>query len=453
MDLNGSAESQGDLVRTLETMVRIRAFENKLGAMFKKGQLPGFVHLSVGQEATAVGTCSELRPDDTVSTTHRGHGHMIAKGADLRRMMAEILGRTDGYCKGMGGSMHLMDLELGIIGANGIVGAGIGLATGAAIADQTLGRDKVNVVFFGDGASNSGIFFESMNLAAIWKLPVIFICENNGYTEWMRTEDITAGQINNRAESMEIPNSQIDGNDVLLVRKTVAQAVKRARAGEGPSMIEMKTYRWYGHNEGEEAFSGKYRPADELKRSAAQLDGKPAPAGHPKNSKGQHISATNGEALASAWIGAYCTNARHEGGRTVCDIKINSAQPDGASQDEINAAKQLKGKSSAPDVFDLGQSVALANTALFAPYKVSTFDEIPSQFKDADGTWVNDYGGYMAIGYDSSKVPDITSVDDLLGPDFKGKVALNGDPTAAGAAFSGVMMAATTKAPTMIFCG
>ena len=128
MDLNGSAESQGDLVRTLETMVRIRAFENKLGAMFKKGQLPGFVHLSVGQEATAVGTCSELRPDDTVSTTHRGHGHMIAKGADLRRMMAEILGRTDGYCKGMGGSMHLMDLELGIIGANGIVGAGIASA-------------------------------------------------------------------------------------------------------------------------------------------------------------------------------------------------------------------------------------------------------------------------------------------------------------------------------------
>ena len=281
MDLNGSAESQGDLVRTLETMVRIRAFENKLGAMFKKGQLPGFVHLSVGQEATAVGTCSELRPDDTVSTTHRGHGHMIAKGADLRRMMAEILGRTDGYCKGMGGSMHLMDLELGIIGANGIVGAGIGLATGAAIADQTLGRDKVNVVFFGDGASNSGIFFESMNLAAIWKLPVIFICENNGYTEWMRTEDITAGQINNRAESMEIPNSQIDGNDVLLVRKTVAQAVKRARAGEGPSMIEMKTYRWYGHNEGEEAFSGKYRPADELKRwKSADVDPVPRYAAH-----------------------------------------------------------------------------------------------------------------------------------------------------------------------------
>ena len=205
MDLNGSAESQGDLVRTLETMVRIRAFENKLGAMFKKGQLPGFVHLSVGQEATAVGTCSELRPDDTVSTTHRGHGHMIAKGADLRRMMAEILGRTDGYCKGMGGSMHLMDLELGIIGANGIVGAGIGLATGAAIADQTLGRDKVNVVFFGDGASNSGIFFESMNLAAIWKLPVIFICENNGYTEWMRTEDITADPVLKQAQVLRRP--------------------------------------------------------------------------------------------------------------------------------------------------------------------------------------------------------------------------------------------------------
>lgn len=252
-------------IETLEAMVRIRAFENKLGALFKKGQLPGFVHLSVGQEATAVGTCLELRADDTVSTNHRGHGHMIAKGADMKRMMAEILGRSDGYCKGMGGSMHLMDLDLGIIGANGIVGAGIGLATGAGIADQLLGRDKVNVVFFGDGASNSGIFFESMNLAAIWKLPVIFICENNGYTEWMRTEDITAGQINQRAESMGIANSQIDGNDVIAVRATVRAAVERARAGEGPSMIEMKTYRWFGHNEGEEAFSGKYRPAEELK--------------------------------------------------------------------------------------------------------------------------------------------------------------------------------------------
>lgn len=251
-------------VVTLETMVRIRAFENKLGALFKKGQLPGFVHLSVGQEATAVGTCSELRADDRISTNHRGHGHMIAKGADMRRMMAEILGRVDGYCKGMGGSMHLMDLELGIIGANGIVAAGIGLATGAGVADQMLGRDTVNVVFFGDGASNSGIFFESMNLAAIWKLPVIFICENNQYTEWMRTEDITAGQIHQRAGSMDIPNSQIDGNDVVVVREAVAQAVSRARAGEGPSLIEMKTYRWFGHNEGEEAFSGKYRPADEI---------------------------------------------------------------------------------------------------------------------------------------------------------------------------------------------
>jgi TPP-dependent pyruvate/acetoin dehydrogenase alpha subunit len=253
-----------DSPEILETMIRIRAFENKLGALFKKGQLPGFVHLSVGQEAAAVGTCSELRPDDTVSTNHRGHGHMIAKGADLSRMMAEILGRSDGYCKGMGGSMHLMDLDLGIIGANGIVGAGIGLATGAGIADQLLGRDKVNVVFFGDGASNSGIFFESMNLAAIWKLPVIFICENNGYTEWMRTEDITAGQINQRAASMDIANSQIDGNDVIAVRKAVRVAVERARSGDGPSLIEMKTYRWFGHNEGEEAFSGKYRPADEI---------------------------------------------------------------------------------------------------------------------------------------------------------------------------------------------
>ena len=249
---------------TLDTMIRIRAFEHMLAALFKKGKLPGFVHLSVGQEATAAGTCAELRADDRISTNHRGHGHMIAKGADMKPMMAEILGRSDGYCKGMGGSMHLMDLELGIMGANGIVGAGIGLAAGAGVADSMLGRDNVTVVFFGDGAANTGIFFESLNLCAIWKLPVIFICENNQYTEWMRTKDILAGQIHQRAESMEVPNQQIDGNDVIAVRSSVAEAVARARAGEGPTLIEMMTYRWYGHNEGEEAFSGKYRPADEI---------------------------------------------------------------------------------------------------------------------------------------------------------------------------------------------
>lgn len=253
-------------VRVLETMVRIRAFEMKLADLFKRGRLPGFVHLCVGQEATAAGTCAELLSGDRVATTHRGHGHMIAKGARPDRMMAEILGRSDGYCRGMGGSMHLMDFELGILGANGIVAAGIPLATGAGLSDQLLGTGNVNVVFFGDGASNSGVFFESMNLAAIWKLPTIYICENNHYTEWMRTEDITAGSISDRAAPMGIANARVDGNDVVAVRQAVRAAVERARAGEGPSLIEMDTYRWMAHNEGEEVFSGKYRPKDEQDR-------------------------------------------------------------------------------------------------------------------------------------------------------------------------------------------
>lgn len=250
-------------VAVLETMVRIRAFEMKLAELFKRGRLPGFVHLCVGQEATAAGTCAELGAQDRVATTHRGHGHIIAKGAKPDRMMAEILGRQDGYCRGMGGSMHMMDFDLGILGANGIVAAGIPLATGAGLTDQLLGTGNVNVVFFGDGASNSGVFFESMNLAAIWKLPTIYICENNHYTEWMRAEDITAGRIADRATPMGIPSERVDGNDVVAVRGAVRTAVARARAGDGPTLIEMDTYRWMAHNEGEEVFSGKYRPKEE----------------------------------------------------------------------------------------------------------------------------------------------------------------------------------------------
>lgn len=253
-----------DPVEVFQTMTRIRTFELKLSALFKRGKLPGFVHLCAGEEATAAATCAELEPGDRVSSTHRGHGHLLAKGADPRRMMAEIYGRVDGYCKGMGGSMHIMDFSLGILGANGIVGAGIPLATGAALADSYLGRESVNVAFFGDGAANSGVFPEAMNLAAIWKLPVIYVCENNGYTEWMRSETITAGKLFERATPFGIPSRQIDGNDVLAIRAAVREAVDRARAGEGPTFIEMMTYRWLAHNEGEEAFSGPYRPKAEI---------------------------------------------------------------------------------------------------------------------------------------------------------------------------------------------
>ncbi|MGF2949284.1 thiamine pyrophosphate-dependent dehydrogenase E1 component subunit alpha [Microbacterium alcoholitolerans] len=255
-----TAEKQKDMLRQ---MIRIRRFEEKLALLFKRGTLPGFVHLYLGEEAVAVGVCAALRPDDRITSTHRGHGHLIAKGATVDRMMAELLGRVDGYCRGKGGSMHIVSFDLGIMGTNGIVGGGIPIGTGSAWGDQQQGRDTVTVVFFGDGASNQGVFFESMNLAAIWKLPVIFVCENNGYSEWSPSETVTAGRIADRGTPMGIPGVQVDGNDVEAVRMATATAVTRARAGEGPSLIEARTYRWHGHNEGEEAFAGNYRPQAE----------------------------------------------------------------------------------------------------------------------------------------------------------------------------------------------
>ncbi len=254
------AQEQADLLRQ---MIRIRRFEEKVAQLFKRGQLPGFVHLYLGEEAVAVGVCSALRPDDRITSTHRGHGHLLAKGATVDRMMAELFGRVDGYCRGKGGSMHIVSFALGIMGTNGIVGGGIPIGTGSAWGDQHLGRDTVTVVFFGDGAANQGVFFESMNLAAIWKLPVIFVCENNGYTEWTATEKLTAGKIADRGQPFGIPGVQVDGNNVGDVRRAVERAIERARGGDGPSLIEAKTYRWHGHNEGEEAFAGAYRPEEE----------------------------------------------------------------------------------------------------------------------------------------------------------------------------------------------
>ena len=221
-------EEQLDLLRQ---MIRIRRFEEKVAQLFKRGQLPGFVHLYLGEEAVAVGVCSALRREDRITSTHRGHGHLLAKGATVDRMMAELFGRVDGYCRGKGGSMHIVSFALGIMGTNGIVGGGIPIGTGSAWGDQHLGRDTVTVVFFGDGAANQGVFFESMNLAAIWKLPVIFVCENNGYTEWTPTEKLTAGRIVDRGTPMGIPGDLVDGNDVTAVRQATERAVARARAG------------------------------------------------------------------------------------------------------------------------------------------------------------------------------------------------------------------------------
>jgi TPP-dependent pyruvate/acetoin dehydrogenase alpha subunit len=179
-------------------------------------------------------------------------------------MMAELLGRRDGYCRGKGGSMHIVDFALGIMGTNGIVGGGIPIAVGSAWGDKTQGRDSVTICFFGDGAVNQGVFLEGMNLAAIWRLPVIFVCENNQYTEWTTTSKLTSGRIADRGRALGVPGELLEGNDVLAVRESIRKAVERAREGEGPSLIEALTYRWHGHNEGEEAFSGAYRPADEI---------------------------------------------------------------------------------------------------------------------------------------------------------------------------------------------
>lgn len=258
-----AAFSVDEQLHMLSLMFRIRRFEERLAVLFKRGRLPGFVHLYLGEEAVAVGVCSAMRPDDRITSTHRGHGHLIAKGADVARMMAELFGRVDGYCRGKGGSMHIVDFSLGIMGTNGIVGGGIPIGTGAAWGDKQLGRDNVTATFFGDGASNQGVFFESMNLASIWALPVIFVCENNGYTEWTATSKLTAGRIADRGRAMNIPGVQVDGNDVLAVRQATDEAVSRARAGEGPTLIEAMTYRWHGHNEGEETFAGNYRPQEE----------------------------------------------------------------------------------------------------------------------------------------------------------------------------------------------
>ncbi len=264
MIAEGVIADRDDLLTCFRMMTRIRLFEEKLEALRPLGKIPGSAHLYIGEEAVAVGACSVLRTGDRITSTHRGHGHVIAKGADLDRMMAELFGRVTGYCKGKGGSMHICDVPLGILGANGIVGGGIAIAVGSALSDQVLGRDNVSVSLFGDGAANQGVLMESLNLSAIWRLPVIFICENNQYNEWMPSEQVTAGRICDRGEPFGIPGARVDGNDVRAMRAVMAEAVARARAGEGPTLIEAVTYRHRGHEDGEEAFGAPKRPADEV---------------------------------------------------------------------------------------------------------------------------------------------------------------------------------------------
>jgi pyruvate dehydrogenase E1 component alpha subunit len=248
--------------RTLEVMWRIRRFEEAVDDLFARGLMHGTMHLSIGQEASATGACFALRPDDAITSTHRGHGHCIAKGADLERMMAELLAKETGYCRGRGGSMHIADVATGNLGANGIVAGGIPIAAGAALAYRLRGLDRVVACFFGDGAANEGAFHEAVNLAAIWDLPVVFICENNKYGMSFSTEKSFAiDDIADRALGYGIPGVTVDGNDVEAVNEAVTTAVTRARAGDGPTLVEAVTYRWKGHSKSDKNL---YRTKEEI---------------------------------------------------------------------------------------------------------------------------------------------------------------------------------------------
>jgi TPP-dependent pyruvate/acetoin dehydrogenase alpha subunit len=236
------------LLNMLRRMWAIRCFEQSVIHLFRRGSITGATHVSVGEEGTAVGACAALEKADYITSTHRGHGHCIAKGGELKPMMAELLGRADGYCCGKGGSMHIADMELGILGANGIVGGGLTLSVGAALSCQYLETDNVTLCFFGDGALNQGGFYEGANLASIWKLPLIYFCENNQYAlSTPLVEHSAVIDLSERASGLGFPGVRVDGNDVLAVYETVKAAVDRARAGEGPTLINAITYRWEGH--------------------------------------------------------------------------------------------------------------------------------------------------------------------------------------------------------------
>ena len=246
----------------LTTMWTIRRFEEAVDDLFARGLMHGTMHLSIGQEAVATGACLALRENDQITSTHRGHGHCIAKGADLERMMAELLGKATGYCRGRGGSMHIADVATGNLGANGIVGGGIPIAAGAGLAQRLTGGDGVVVSFFGDGATNEGAFHEGLNLAAIWDLPVVFVCENNRYGMSMSTARATrVARLSARAAGYGIPGTTVDGNELQEVFDAVTDAVDRARNGEGPTLVEAETYRWKGHSKSDKNL---YRTRDEI---------------------------------------------------------------------------------------------------------------------------------------------------------------------------------------------
>lgn len=243
-------------------MVRIRTFEENANQLYLNAQMPGLTHMYIGQEAVAVGICEALENTDRITSTHRGHGHCLAKGAEFKEMFCELLGKAEGYCRGKGGSMHIADQENGNLGANAIVGGSMGIATGAALSAKLLGSRSVAVCFFGDGATAQGLWYEVMNMAALWQLPVIYACENNGYSEYTPTAEIAAGSLKARAEAFGIESHKVDGQDVLAVHNLTQGLVNRSRNGEGPFFIELETYRYHGHHVGDINRS-YYRSKDE----------------------------------------------------------------------------------------------------------------------------------------------------------------------------------------------
>ena len=240
-----------DYLRMYRQMVRIRTFEDNANQLYLSAKMPGLTHMYSGEEAVAVGICEALTTEDKITSTHRGHGHCVAKGAEFKEMFCELLGKAEGYCRGKGGSMHIADTSNGNLGANAIVGGSMGIATGAALTSKMLGKQDVAVCFFGDGATAQGLWYEVMNMAALWKLPVIYACENNGYSEYTKTDEIAAGSIRARAEAFGIEAHQVDGQDVLAVNTLTEGLVERARKGEGPFFIELMTYRYHGHHVGD----------------------------------------------------------------------------------------------------------------------------------------------------------------------------------------------------------
>jgi pyruvate dehydrogenase E1 component alpha subunit len=234
-----------------ERMTRIRHFELRVNQLYLSAKMPGLAHLYAGQEAVAVGVCSVLRRDDVITSTHRGHGHCLAKGAAVDRMFAELLGKEAGYCHGKGGSMHIADPETGNLGANAIVAGSAGIATGAAMSAKLQGADRVAACFFGEGALGQGVLYEVMNMASLWKLPVIYVCENNLYNEYTHYRETTAGDVTARAASFGIPTEIVDGQAVMEVRAAAGRAVERARAAGGPTFLECRTYRFFGHHVGD----------------------------------------------------------------------------------------------------------------------------------------------------------------------------------------------------------